>query len=333
MTGPQAPAVVVTGAGAGIGRAIACRFARDGARVGLLSRGADALGGAAEDVRRLGGEALALPTDVADADAVEASAKAVEEEFGPIEVWVNNAMTTVFAFFEDIGSEEFRRATEVTYLGSVWGTQSALRRMLPRDRGTIVQVGSALAYRGIPLQAPYCGAKHALKGMVESLRCELRNRGSNVQLTMVQLPGLNTPQFDHCRSKMPRHPMPVPPIFQPEVAAEAVHWAARHPRREFYVGLSTVYTILGNRVAPWLAERYLARTAVDGQQSSGEPDPRNLEGNLFEPQPEDPGAHGPFEQDARRRSIQAWASRHRRSLGLAAAGGALSAAFAAGLRD
>src|SRR5436190_4996663 len=190
--------------------------------------------------------------------------------------------------------------------------------MLPRDEGTIVQVGSALAYRGIPLQAPYCGAKHAIKGMFESLRCELRNRGSGVELTMVQLPGLNTPQFDHCRSKMPKHPMPVPPIFEPDVAAEAIHWAAAHPRREMYVGFPTVYTILGNRIAPGLVERYLARSAVKGQQSDAAPSEQNAEGNLFEPKPGDPGSDGPFSSDAKRSSRQAWASRHRRVLGLTA---------------
>jgi NAD(P)-dependent dehydrogenase (short-subunit alcohol dehydrogenase family) len=301
--------------------------------VALLARGTDKLEGASRDVEAEGGTALAIPTDVADPAAVEDAASKVERELGPIDVWVNNAMTTVFAFFEDIESDEYRRATEVTYLGTVWGTQSALRRMEARDAGTIVQVGSALAYRGIPLQAPYCGAKHAIKGFTESLRCELLNKGSNVQITMVQLPGLNTPQFDHGRSKMPRHPMPVPPIFQPEVAADAVHWAAAHPRRESFVGFSTVYTILGNRIAPGLGDRYLARTAVDGQQTDGEPDPQNHEGNLFKPQPGDRGAHGPFDEQAKGRSLQAWVSRHRRSLGLAAGAGALGALLAAGLRD
>jgi short subunit dehydrogenase len=189
-------------------------------------------------------------------------------------------------------------------------------------------VGSALAYRGIPLQAPYCGAKHAMKGFTESLRCELRNRGSRVHLSMVQLPGLNTPQFDHCRSKMPKHPMPVPPIFQPEVAADAVHWAAHHRRREMYVGFPTVYTVLGNKLAPWLAERYLARTAVSGQQTDAEPGEQNAEGNLFEPQPGDPGAHGGFDQQAKGRSLQVLASRNRGALGVAALAGAAAGALA-----
>jgi short-subunit dehydrogenase len=235
----------------------------------------------------------------------------------------------VFAWFEDISPEEFERATRVTYLGTVWGTRSALNRMLPRDRGTIVQVGSAMAYRGIPLQAPYCGAKHAVKGFQESLRTELRNRGSGVHLTMVQLPGLNTPQFDHCRSKMPAHPMPVPPVYQPELAAEAIHWAAHHRRREVWVGVPAVYTILGNRLAPWLAERYLARSAVKSQQLTGQPpDPRNRDGNLFEPDTGDPGAHGRFDGLAHRRSAQWSATRHRRALAAGAA--AATAAAVAG---
>jgi len=323
--------VVITGAGSGIGRAIARRFAAPGISIGLLGRNEDALKAARREIERAGGEALVLPTDVADSDSVEAAADAVEIALGPIDVWVNNSMTTVFSFFADIGPDEFRRATEVTYLGSVWGVQSALKRMSRRDRGVIVQVGSAMAYRGIPLQAPYCGAKHALKGFFESLRCELRNQGSSVHLTMVQLPGVNTPQFDHCRSKMPKHPQPVAPVYQPEVAADAVHWAARHRRREVWVGVPTVYTIIGNKLAPWLAERYLAKTAVSGQQSDAAPDPENRDGNLFEPRAGDPGAHGRFGGKAHSRSLQWFLSRHRRALaagGLAAAAGAAAAARA-----
>jgi short-subunit dehydrogenase len=260
---------------------------------------------------------------------MESAAAAIEDGLGPVDVWVNNAMTTVFAFFDDIEPDEFRRATEVTYLGAVWGTRTALRRMIARDRGTIVQVGSALAYRGIPLQSPYCGAKHAMKGFTESVRTELRHRGSRVHVTMVQLPGLNTPQFDHCRSKMPKHPMPVAPVFQPEIAADAVHWAAHHRRREVYVGLPTVYTILGNKLAPWLAERYLARTAVDGQLADAPPTPTNAEGNLFQsPDSRDPGAHGSFDEMAHSGSGQWWASRHRLALGAA---GAIAGATAAAL--
>src|SRR4051794_10095815 len=319
--------VVVTGASAGIGRAIPRRFARAGVSLGLIGRDQTALEAAKREVQQSGARAVVVPADVADPAAVEGAAAAIEDALGEIDVWVNNAMTTVFAFFEDIEPDEYKRATEVTYLGTVWGTRAALRRMLPRDRGTIVQVGSALAYRGIPLQAPYCGAKHAAKGFFESLRTELRHRGSKVHVTMVQLPGLNTPQFDHCRSKMPRHPMPVPPVFQPEVAADAVHWAAHHKRREVYVGLPTAYTIVGNKLAPWLAERYLARNAVDGQQTDGRPTPENFEGNLFQSvDGGDPGAHGAFDDMARPRSGQWWASRHRLALGAA---GVLTTAAAA----
>src|SRR5215218_2374085 len=227
--------IAVTGASAGIGRATAERFARTGARVGLIARGRERLEAAAAEVERLGGEALVLPLDVADHAAVDDAAAQIEERFGPLDVWLNNAMATVFAPVTRITPEEFRRATEVTYLGYVWGTLAALRRMLPRDRGTIVQVGSALAYRGIPLQAPYCGAKHAVQGFTESLRCELLHDGSRVRVTMVQLPALNTPQFDWGRNRMPRKPQPVPPIYQPEVAADAILWSARNPeRRELY---------------------------------------------------------------------------------------------------
>ena len=324
--------VAITGASGGVGRAVAQEFARHGAAVGLIGRGRAGLDGAARDVSELGGVAYAHEADVAEFDEVSAAAAAIEERLGPIDVWINNAMTTVFAFLDDIDPHEYERATRVTYLGAVWGTKVALARMLPRDRGTIVQVGSALAYRGIPLQAPYCGAKHAMKGMFESLRCELRNRGSNVHVTMVQLPGMNTPQFDHCLSKMPRHPMPVPPIYQPDVAARAIYWAAHHRRRELYVGFSTVYTILGNKLAPWLAERYLAKTAVDGQQTDERFD-GTASANLFEPvdSDHDEGAHGGFDSQAHGRSEQAWLSRHRRASGLvaaAAAGGAAAALLA-----
>jgi NAD(P)-dependent dehydrogenase (short-subunit alcohol dehydrogenase family) len=303
--------VVVTGAGAGIGRAVARRFGQDGCKVALLSRGEEALEGARRDVESAGGTALAIPTDVSDPDAVEAAADRVEAELGPIDVWVNDAMTTVFAFFDEIEPEEYRRATDVTYHGIVWGTRSALKRMLPRDAGTIVLVGSALAYQGIPLQSPYCGAKHAVKGFFDSIRAELRHRGSKVHVTMVQLPGLNTPQFNHCRAKTDGHPQPVAPVYQPEVAADGIHWAAHHRRRQVYVGISTAYTVLGSKFAPWLAELYLAKTAVSGQQSEEPPEEQNREGTLMKPQPGDPGAHGRFDEKARSSSVQWWASKHR----------------------
>jgi NAD(P)-dependent dehydrogenase (short-subunit alcohol dehydrogenase family) len=323
--------VAVTGASGGVGRAIAREFAKHGAAVGLIARGRAGLDAAAQEVSELGGTPYAHAADVAEFDQVQGAATAIEERLGPIDIWINNAMTTVFAFLDEIEPREYERATRVTYLGAVWGTKVALERMLPRDRGTIVQVGSALAYRGIPLQAPYCGAKHAMKAMFESLRCELRNRGSQVHVTMVQLPGMNTPQFDHCLSKMPRHPMPVPPIFEPEVAARAIYWAAHHRRRELYVGFPTVYTIIGNKLAPWLAERYLAKTAVDGQQTK-EPFDGTATANLFDPTDDDrdEGAHGGFDDQAHRRSGQAWLSRHRIGSGLAAAslaGGAAAAAL------
>jgi NADP-dependent 3-hydroxy acid dehydrogenase YdfG len=318
--------VVVTGAGAGIGRAIARRFGEHGCRVALLARGKEGLEGARREVEEAGGEALMMETDVADAAAVEAAAEAVEAQWGPIDVWVNDAMTTVFAFFEEIEPEEYRRATDVTYHGTVWGTRSALKRMLPRDRGTIVLVGSALAYQGIPLQSPYCGAKHAIKGFFDSVRSELLHKGSNVHLTMVQLPGVNTPQFDHCRAKTPGHPQPVAPVYQPEVAADAVFWAAHHRRRQVYVGISTVYTVLGSKLSPWIAERYLAKTAVSGQQTEDPPDEQNKAGNLMEPRPGDRGVRGRFSDKAHERSPQWWASKHR---GLFAGIAALALAGAA----
>jgi NAD(P)-dependent dehydrogenase (short-subunit alcohol dehydrogenase family) len=300
--------VVVTGATSGVGRATAAEFARGGARVALLARGGEGLAGAARDVEAAGGTALAVPVDVADADAVEAAAARVEEELGPIDVWVANAMTTIFAEFLDVSPAEFRRATEVTYLGAVWGMRAALARMLPRDRGSIVVVGSALSHRGIPLQAPYCGAKFALRGVFESVRCELLHRGSRVRLSMVQLPALNTPQFDHCLARMPNHPKPVPPIFQPEVAARSIRWAAEHGRRELHVGWPTVKTIWGNKLAPWLVERYLARRGYEAQQIPGVPVDPDRPANLWEPVPGDPGAHGRFDDEAKPRSLQAEAA-------------------------
>jgi len=313
---------VVTGATSGVGRATAVLLGRRGARVALLARGEDGLAAASDEVAAAGGVPLALAADVADAAQVESAAERVERELGPIDVWINNAMATVFAGFLDIEPDEYRRATEVTYLGSVWGTRAALRRMVPRDRGAIVQVGSALAYRGIPLQAPYCGAKHAIKGYLDSVRSELLHAGSSVRIATVELPGLNTPQFDRGRAKLPRRPRPVPPVYQPEVAARAVVWAAEHPRRELQVGVATVAAILGSRVANGLLDRYLARTAVDAQQDDAPLAPRP--DNLFEPVPGDPGARGRFDE-AHELSLQAVASRHRRLLAAALAGAAVAA--------
>jgi NAD(P)-dependent dehydrogenase (short-subunit alcohol dehydrogenase family) len=324
---PDPRTVVITGASAGVGRATARAFGARGARVGLLARGRDGLEGARREVEAAGGTALSVPVDVADADAVEAAAVAVEERLGPIDAWVNCAMASIFAFTWDVEPEEFRRATEVVYLGFVWGTQAALRRMRPRDHGTIVQVGSALAYRGIPLQAAYCGGKHAIQGFTESVRAELIHDGSDVHVTMVQLPGLNTPQFDWVRSRLPRHPRPVAPIYQPEVAARAIVWAAEHRRREVWVGGSTVATIVGNALAPSLVDRYLGNTNVEAQQTA-ELVPPDRPDYLFSPLSGDRGAHGRFDEEAHPRSAQLWAATHRRALltgaGIAAVGATLA---------
>ncbi|GHB58526.1 hypothetical protein GCM10010377_56860 [Streptomyces viridiviolaceus] len=321
--------VVVTGAGAGVGRATARAFGARGAAVALIARGRNALEQAAEEVRKAGGRALPLVVDVADAEAVDAAAARVEEELGPIDVWVNAAFTTVFAPVAEVRPEELRRATEVTYFGFVHGTQAALRRMLPRDRGTIVQVGSALAQRSVPLQAVYCGAKHAIQGFTESLRCELLHDRSAVNVTMVQMPGLNTPQFSWVLSRLPRHPRPVAPVYQPEVAAEGVLHAADHPRRrEYWVGGSTVATLLGQKAAPGLLDRYLARTGYDSQQTDDPVEPSRPV-NLWQPVDDaraDYGAHGLFDDEAHPRSLQFWFSRHRRPLALGAAVAAAAAA-------
>ncbi len=294
--------VVVTGASAGVGRATAKAFGARGDRVALLARGEEGLAAAAEEVRAAGGEALPVPTDVADPEAVEAAAERAERELGPIDVWVNDAMATVFAPFAEIEPEEFRRSTEVTYFGCVWGTKAALRRMVPRDRGVVVQVGSALAFRGIPLQAPYCGAKHAIEGFSESVRTELMHDRSTVRVSMVHLPALNTPQFEIGRTKLPRHPQPVPPIYQPEVAAEAIVWISEHRHRQLYVGAPTLKTVIGNRLAPWLGDLYLARTGYKAQQTE-EPVAPDRPDNLFAPVPGDHGTRGRFGKGARTRSI------------------------------
>ena len=270
----------------------------------------------------LGGEAIAIPADVSDHAAVESAASLVEETFGPIDVWINDAMVTLYAEFLEIEPEEYRRSTEVTYLGTVWGTRAALRRMVPRDRGRVVQVGSAMAYRGIPLQAPYCGGKHAIKGFTESVITELLHRGSNVTVGMVQLPGLNTTQFTWGRTKLPKQTQPVPPIYEPEVAARAIVHSAFHPRREMWVGVPTFWTIIGERLAPGLVDRYLAKTAFSSQQTDDALDPEGHD-NLFDAVDEDRGAHGPFDARAHSASPMLWASVHRRAIaraGTAAAG-------------
>jgi short-subunit dehydrogenase len=293
--------VVVTGASAGVGRATARRFASQGASVALLARNENRLQAAAREVEHAGGRALVVPTDVVDHDAVEQAAARIEDELGPIDVWVNNAMATIFSRFVDISPDEFRRSTEVTYLGFVWGTMAALRRMIPRDTGTIVQVGSALAYRGIPLQAPYCGAKHAIKGFTESVRTELLHDGSNVHIAMVELPAHNTPQFNWGRNRMPKRPQPVPPIYQPEVAAEAILHAATHDTRQLFVGWPTIATRVANALAPGLVDRYLARTGFKSQLTD-EPEHARPD-NLFESVDGDYGAHGRFDDQAKDRSI------------------------------
>jgi NAD(P)-dependent dehydrogenase (short-subunit alcohol dehydrogenase family) len=302
--------VVITGASAGIGREVARAFAKRGAAIGLLARGIDGLMATQREVEEYGGRALAIPTDVAKADQVEAAAQSVEAEFGPIDIWVNNAMTSVFAPVLDITSDEFRRVTEVTYLGQVYGAQSALKRMRARDRGTIVFVGSALAYRGIPLQSAYCAAKHAIQGFFDSLRCELLHDHSKVVITMVQLAGFNTTQFGWVKCKLPNEPKPVGRIYQPEVAAKAIVLAAHRRRREWYVGWPCVEAITANKLAPGLLDRYLAQVAVSGQQGSAliAHDRRDA---LWEPIPGDHGAHGPFHAEAKRSSFQYWLSVHR----------------------
>ncbi|MGZ4509729.1 MAG: SDR family oxidoreductase [Blastococcus sp.] len=315
--------VVVTGASAGIGRAVATAYGARGATVGLIARGEDGLDGAARDVERGGGTAIRLPTDVSDPDQVFAAVEKMESEAGPIDVWVNVAFTSVFAPFDKITPAEFRRVTEVTYLGYVYATQAVLPRMKARDRGTIVQVGSALAYRGIPLQTAYCGAKHATQGFHEALRCELLHEKSNVHVTMVQMPAVNTPQFSWVRSKLPRHPQPVPPIYQPETVARNVLYAADHPRRrEYWVGSTTMATLAVNAVAPGLLDRYLGKTGFDSQQTDQPHDP-DAPDNLFSPadgdRGRDFGAHGEFDNRSTTWDPQLWASRNHGALAAAGA--------------
>lgn len=310
--------VVITGGTAGVGRATAIAFAREGARVAVLARGRQGLDDTCQDIVDAGGQALAIPTDVADQQQVEAAADQVERHWGLIDVWVNNAMATVFAPVDEIDPQDFRRVTDVTYLGAVWGTLAALRRMKARDQGVIIQVGSALAYRSIPLQAAYCGAKSALRGFTDSLRSELIHDHSGVRLSMVHLPAINTPQFDWARTTLPRQPQPVKPVFQPAVAARGIVWASHHPRRELWIGFPTVKAILGTRLIPGLLDRYLARRAHDGQQGPL-PVEAGRADNLHEAVDTAPGAHGRFDDEASAHSVQLWISTHRPAV-LAVAG-------------
>ncbi len=314
--------VVVTGASGGIGRATAQAFGARGAKVALVARGQVGLAGAVEDVEAAGGQAVAIQSDVADHHQVEAAAEKAEDALGPIDIWVNVGFASVFAPFTKISPEEYKRVTEVSYLGFVYGTMSALQRMIPRNRGTIVQVGSALAYRGIPLQTAYCGAKHAIQGFHEALRCELLHQGTNVRVTMVQMPAVNTPQFDWVLSRLPQHAQPVAPIYQPELAARAIVFAADHPRRrEYWVGASTVATLATNALVPGLLDRYLAKTGFQAQQTSLPPKDEDAADNLWEPADDtkDYTAHGSFDQRAHAHGPQLWASQHHGTLTAAAA--------------
>lgn len=321
--------VVVTGASSGIGRAIARAFGACGARVGLIARNAEALEHAAAEIRRDGGEAMPLPLDVADAQAVDRAADQVAAAWGRVDTWINDAMVSVFSPVKEMKAEEFRRVTEVNYLGTVHGTLAALRHMLPRDQGAIIQIGSALAYRSIPLQSAYCATKAAIRGFTDSLRSELIHDRSQVKLCMLQLPAVNTPQFEVVRSRMPRHPKPIPPIFQPEVIADAVVYAAEHPRRELWLGTSAIKAILGQKVIPALLDRYLARKGYRSQQTD-ELVPPHRPDNLERPLPGDPGAHGRFDGEARSQSVEVWLRTH--PWAVAASAAAVGLATVAGAR-
>jgi len=320
----QPEIVMITGASAGIGRATAHAFAKRGAWIGLLARDRERLEKTRAEVTERGGRGLVLVADVADETAVEAAADRLEREFGPIDIWVNNAMVSVFSPVMEMQPEEYRRVTEVTYLGYVWGSLAALRRMRPRNRGVIVQVGSALAYRGIPLQSAYCAAKHAIQGFTDSLRCELLHDQVDVHVSQVEMPAVNTPQFSWVRSRLPNEAEPVPPIFQPEVAADAIVFAATHRRREIYVGFPTVKAIVGNKIAPGFLDRFLARRGYTSQQTDQPADPYRPD-NLFEPVRGDYRAHGDFDDRASRFSVQLWLTKHRGLwLGALAAGAAMA---------
>lgn len=302
--------IVITGATGGVGRATAWEFAKQGAKVVLLAREQTQLDATTKEVEDLGGKALAIPTDVSDANQIEAAAEQAEREFGPIDVWVNNAMNSVFAPVKEIQPDEFKRVTEVTYLGQVYGTMAALKRMLPRDKGSIVLVGSALAYRGIPLQSAYCGAKHGIQGFYDSLRTELMHDKSNIKTCMVQLPAMNTTQFGWVLSKLPNKPRPMGKIYQPEVAARAIVFAAQHNRRSIFVGYPTFKAIIGNKIAPWYADYVLARTGFEGQQTDTPASP-NRKNNVWEPVHEDRGAYGGFKDKATNKSFTLWATMNR----------------------
>lgn len=291
--------VVVTGASAGVGRATAITFARQGAAVALLARGIEGLQGAAREIEAFGGKALVIPADVSVAAQIDAAAARVEQELGPIDVWVNNAMVTVFSKAMEMTTEEYQRVTDVSYLGTVYGTLAALRYMRPRNRGSIIQVGSALAYRGIPIQSAYCAAKFAVRGFTDSVRVELMYEKSAIQLTMVQLAAFNTPQFEWARHRLNAEPKPLAPIFQPELAAKAIVWCASHRRRELYVGFPALKTIVGNKLFPGLADRMARDQAVDGQKDKDLPPQASRPGNLFEPVRRDMGTHGRFDDEAK----------------------------------
>ncbi len=318
--------VVITGASAGLGRAIVRRFAQDGAHIGLVARGRDGLEGAKRDVEKLGGKAIIIEGDVADPETTERAAAETEKAFGEIDIWINDAMVSVFSPVKEMKPEEYKRVTEVTYLGFVYGTLAALKRMLPRDRGVIVQVGSALAYRGIPLQSAYCASKHAINGFMDSLRSELIHDKSNVRASMVQMPAMNTPQFSWVKSRLPNKPQPVPPIYQPEVGAEAIYFVAHNDRREMYVGYPTVEAIVGNKIVPSVGDWYLGRGGYQSQQTD-EPVSPNRQNNLHEPVAGDHGAHGSFDDRSTGFSPQLWADVNRGKVALAglavAAGAAL----------
>lgn len=313
---------MITGASAGLGRACAREFAKKGYDVGLLARGKEGLEGAKREVEEMGRKATYVQVDMADAQGVEEAANKIEQELGEIDVWVNNAMNSVFSPVKEMQPEDYKRVTEVTYLGQVYGTLSALKRMLPRDRGSIVLVGSALAYRGIPLQSAYCGSKHAIQGFYDSLRTELIHDKSNVKVTMVQLPAMNTTQFGFVKTRLPNKPRPMGKIYQPEVAAEVIAYAAEHERREYRVGYPTLKAIIGNKIAPWFADYVLAKNGFKGQQTD-EPEDPNRKNNLWEPIPGDHGAHGTFDSQATYSSPQTWLSLHREKVlaGALAVGG------------